>query len=195
MSNLPGMDYLVRVGNLWNNLLIKQSSEMQKAWSQIKGGTYKSQNAYSLWATAVEDYYGLAIDAGRGPGYIPRPAWLYFAYSVNPKNASVLSYTARIDRSESSATTLATTDFAALDKGSGLSFLPGTSEDPNSIYEQCHVKGDQIEIVLAGKELAAQAASAKKNKQSLKGQYISFVFGKNRGPEPPLLIVVLSITD
>ena len=76
MSNLPGMDYLVRVGNLWNNLLLKQSSEMQKAWSQIKGGTYKSQNAYSVWATAVEDYYGFAVDVSRGPGYIPRPAWL-----------------------------------------------------------------------------------------------------------------------
>jgi hypothetical protein len=188
MSNPPGMDYLVRVGNLWNNLLIKQSSEMQKAWSQIKGGTYQYQNAYSVWATAVEDYYGFAVDASRGPGYIPRPAWLYFAYS--PKEQPTLSYTARLDRSESPATTLDKTDFASLDKGPDSRYLLA-----GPLYEQCHVNGDQLEIVLDAKELANLAATAKKNKQSLNGQYISFVFGQNRGPEPPLVIVVLSISD
>jgi hypothetical protein len=181
MSNLPGMDYLVRVGNLWNNLLLKQSSEMQKAWSQIKGGTYKSQNAYSVWATAVEDYYGFAVDVSRGPGYIPRPAWLYFAYSR--KQDSVLSYTARLDRSESPATVLDTTDFASLDK------VPGDTFITRDIYQQCHLNGDQIEIVLDKKHLDSLP-----KKPSPDGQYISFVFGKNRGPEPPLVIVVLSIS-
>ena len=182
-NNIPGMEYLLRVGTLYNNVVTKQADEMQTAWSAIKNGTYKYQDACRVWATAVEDYYGLAVDVSRGPGYISRPAWLYFEYSKT--NPSTLSYPARLDRSESPATDLNTTDFANLDKGNGPSFLLASD-----LYQQHEVSGEQVKIVLNDKYLANAPPAP-----SLNGQYISFVFGKNRGPEPPLVIVVLRLTD
>jgi hypothetical protein len=178
MSNFPGMDYLVRVGSLWNNVLLKQSAEMNTFWSSIKDGNYTHPGLFKAWAGAVEDYYSIAVEASKGPGYISRPAWLYFSYSKTTK--PVLAYTARLDRSESAATVLDKTDFTSLDSGAKL-----LAKDVY-VDSGCHLNGNELQITLDKDNLALV---------NEEGQYISFVFGKNRGPEPPLVIVVLRISQ
>lgn len=178
MSNFPGMDYFVRVGSLWNNILVKQAAEMDTFWSSVKEGNYTHQGLFKAWAGAVEDYYSIAVEASKGPGYVSRPGWLYFSYSkaTNP----VMAYTARLDRSESAATVLDKTDFISLDGGDKLA--------AKEVYVDsgCHLNGNELHITLDKDKLALV-------KQE--GQFISFVFGKNRGPEPPLVIVVLRISQ
>ena len=178
MSNVPGMDYLTRVGKFWNDLLLRQSKASQEVWNELKAGKYKHETMYKAWAGAVEDYYELTVEAWRGPGYISRPAWLYFTFSKS--SPTPLDSTARLDRTESMATNPDMTDFASL-QGKGARPANGDA----GLYQQCELNGNEIRIKLDRDAVAG----------SPPGQYISFVFGKNRGPEAPLVIVMLRINE
>jgi len=176
-SNVPGLEYLLRVGKAWQDAMTGQVDAVQTAWNEIKAGNYDHKTMGRLWADAVESYYDTLVEATRGPGYVNRPAWMYFTHKQS--DPQPLERIARIDRTEALNTVLEMTDFASLQ---GLGALSQAK-----LYEECAFTKSrrEINIRLDVNEIV--------NGRPDKGQYMSFVFGKDRGAEPPLVIVMLRI--
>lgn len=185
-GNVPGMDYAVRVGHALTEALLTQVDLLNDAWSSMLRGDYTFGAATRLWARVLERYYDAAVELTRGPGYLPRPAWLTFTYSREQKN--VLKDVARIDRTISPD--LDTTPFAPFGNGAeqaGLYLMPIAglaSQNPAGM--------ERTEIVV---ELNTQLIEQRIEEGEMgDGQYISFILPRARGPEPPLVIVMLRIS-
>lgn len=180
-SNPPGLEYLLRIGKAWEGALTGQTAALREAWNELKGGTYTQEKAMKIWSGLAESQFDVVTEVAKGPAYVFRPAWLYFSYKIGSKLP--VEGAAKIDRTESQATNLDTTDLASM---SGGSALRGTGNQ--SIYQTCVPTSSrrEISIKLDIAEIDKQAAA--------NNQYMGFILGKDRGAEPPLVIVILRVT-
>jgi hypothetical protein len=178
---LPGLDYLERVGRAWLTAATDQVLVVSNAWSQIKEKKYGYRDALSDWATAVDDYYEAAVEASRGPSYVWQPIWIVFTHKKG-QNEPVLKRTEMIDRYESAATELDYTPFTQMDRNSDSVSKDDAYEAATGWSDRSH---RSITVELNKKAWDKAAA----------GTYISFIFAAGRGPEKPLVIVVLRLTD
>ena len=182
-ANLPGLDYMRRMGEAWQTAMMDQLSATQQAWEEAMAGNYDHKTAARLWAGAAASYYDFFLELSRGPNYSFHPAWIRLPHKLGetlPLKAAVA-----IDRAESQNTELEATDFTPLRGGAAL----------KNLY-------DMLAPTPSGRELVVELDVDALNKQlsdltgqqEIAGQYLSFVTGKGRGAEPPLAIVVLSVT-
>ena len=172
-DNVPGFRYVSRVFEAGYNALANQAERANGAWAEIKQGRWGFGSAMRMWAEAVEEYYGVAVEAAKGPVYAHRPAWLVFPYSK--KNSPTLNDQAeldcRVDEGE-----LDYTSFEAFGKGKASKTLYRTAPQG---------KGTTVTVQLDKNQV----------KKLPNGDYVSFIFPKGAGSQPPLVIVVLRVTD
>jgi hypothetical protein len=181
-SNPPGLEYLLRIGKAWESVVTGQTAALQQAWNEVRGGTYTQEKAMKLWSGLAESQFDVITEVAKGPAYVFRPAWLYFSYKMASKLP--VEGAAKIDRTESQATNLDTTDLSSMSGGGGALSGSGT----NSIYLTCVPTSSrrEISIKLDIGEIEKQAKAGH--------QYMGFILGKDRGAEPPLVIVILRVT-
>jgi hypothetical protein len=180
-SGVPGFDYVERIGMAWQRALTTHAEIANKYWDQIKAGKFDCATMMASWAKVAEAYFGPTVEAFRGPGFVREPVWLSFNYQRALNNA--LEDVVRLPQAQSDATTLLMTDFAP--------FYTQPALLSSKVYKSCDWADDdssrtQIKIVLDHNELQKINVAP--------GQYISFVLAANRGPEAPLVIVMLLVT-
>ena len=139
MKNLPGEDYVLRIGSHVNDLYESQFATLRKLWNEAQAGKYSHASLASAWIAGVGSYYDLGVDISRGPGYTLQPSWLYLTYQKDSSGTgagggtkagkagkkggspSTLEGAVPIDRSQPvSSTTLTGTNFASFQGGSAL---------------------------------------------------------------------------
>jgi len=175
-SGIPGFEYFERIGIAWQRAMTDHARIANNVWDQIKAGKYDHAAMAANWANVTEAYFPALVEGFRGPGYVREPVWVYFTYSKgDPKP---LETVARIPRMESQATELDATTFASMH---GKAPLDGVYK--TCIWADDDLSRTQIKIVLDPTILGGAD-----------GQYISIIMPKNRGPESPLVIVMLRVT-
>jgi hypothetical protein len=176
-SGIPGFEYLERIGIVWQRAQTDQARIANDAWNQMKAGTYGYAAMVANWAKLTETYFPVLIEGLRGPGYVREPVWVYFTFSKGQPSA--LETTVTIPRMEAQATELDPTTLAPMHGQRPLDgVLTCTWADNN-------LSRTQIKIVLDVTKLPAAE----------NGQYICIIMPKSRGPESPLVIVMLRVTD
>ena len=176
-SGPPGYDYAYRIVDAWQRALGAQGAIATDAWSQMKTGDFKLSTGMKAFAQSVEAYYGVVVEAWRGPEYVREPVWLHFDYSKAKPSAQKSVVT--LCRAEAPSTALDTTAFTPMG-GAGVA--------RDDFYSKCIFPDDNhstVEVQLNVDNVKAAAV----------GQYISFILAKDRGSEPPLVIVMLRIRD
>jgi hypothetical protein len=184
-SGIPGFEFLERVGIAWQRAMTDHARIANAAWDQMRTGKYDHAAMVANWTKVTEAYFPALVEGFRGPGYVREPVWVYFTFDrrlavgKDGKPAgNPLEKVVTIPRMESEATELDATTFASMH-----------GEKPiDDLYTTCDWADDdtsrtQIKIVLDRTKLAAA-----------NGQYISIIMPKNRGPESPLVIVMLRVT-
>jgi hypothetical protein len=175
-SGIPGFEYLERVAMAWQRAMTDQARIANTAWEQMLTGEFDQGAMAKNMAKLAEAFFPAVTEGFRGPGYVREPVWVYFTYTQPPED-NTLETVVRIPRMEAQATELDPTTFASMH---GQLPLDG-------VYTTCAwADGDssrtQIKIVLDRTKLSAAT-----------GQYISFILPKSRGPEAPLVIVMLRV--
>jgi len=177
-NNVPGFDFMSRVVRASSVALAGQTEAMNAAWAEARRGTFGFGSAMRAFTGIAESYFDVVVETWNGPGYIPRPVWLYFDYIQNKDGSwtpETLKAPARMDRAVSLETQPEATIFVPLGKG---------GPEPELYRDNG--------IVVQGRELIVTLDPAAV--QNLDGQYVSFIFAKGRSAEAPLAIVVLRVT-
>jgi hypothetical protein len=175
-DNMPGFDFVSRVGRVAGIALVAQTEAANRAWADMLQGTFTLGNAVRTWARMADNYYDIVVELWRGPGYVSRPAWIYFDYlrAQGTWVPDTLKANAKMDRSRTPETEPAPTDFVGLQGKGGSSRL----------YKSYDWSGNELTVSLDPGEA-----------QSLEpGMYISFLFAKGRSSEAPLAIIALRVT-
>jgi hypothetical protein len=172
-SNIPGFDYMSRVSRVSGIATAAQAELANRAWAEMIAGKFSYEDMLRTYARIVDNYYDVWVEVTRGPGYITRPAWVYFD-CVKTKDGWVpetLKAPAKMDRGKTPETELAPTVF----EGKGGSF---------DLYKSYDWVGYDLTLTL-DPALVHEVPS---------GMYMSYVFAKGRSSEAPLAIAVLRVT-
>ena len=182
--NLPGLNYLRRISLSYMNALERQAAEAETLWNALKDGSNVGKALSGAVTGAIESYYDVLVEVGRGPTFTPHPEWVYFTHTKQPEGASLptLQAEAPVSVAQPVGTNLETTDFVSL---SGGSALPGGSGAADSLYDLCELARGNVAVSI-------RLDVAEINKKPL-GQYLSLVTAKHGSGHAPLLIVVLTI--
>jgi hypothetical protein len=173
-DNVPGYRYVSRVFEASYNALTNQAEKANGAWAEIKQGRWGFGSAMRMWAEAMEEYYSVAVEVARGPAYAHRPAWLVFPFSK--KAAPTLIDQAELDCS---------VDEGELDYTSFEAFGRGKASK-KKIYRRAPLARHSTVSVQLDKDEVKDLDN---------GDYVSFIFPKGAGSQPPLVIVVLRVSD
>jgi len=191
ISRFPGIEYFERVGLAWTNALSVNRKALDDAWSEMKDGTYDYKQMMKTWADTAESYYGVAVEAQRGPGYQRQPVWVYFDYGPQrggPARPNTLERLATLERTESEGTNLECTEFASL--------LENDHLDPEKVYSTLPqwegASRSRIYMALDTDFIHQHVKPPKSIKHQQ--QYISFILAAGRTSEPPLVIVMLRVS-
>jgi hypothetical protein len=176
-SGPPGYDYAYRIVDAWQKAMAAQGAIATDAWNQMKTGTFKFSSGMKWFAESVEAYYGVVLEAWRGPEYVREPVWLHFDYDQKTKKPSALESTVALCRPEAPSTTLNATDFASMSGGSTLQPFYADYSFPDAAHAT-------VKVTLNVTKVSGAPP----------GQYVSFILADNRGGEPPLVIVLLRIS-
>jgi hypothetical protein len=177
-ENLPGFDFASRVGRVAGIALAAQTEAANRAWADMLQGTYTFGSAMRTWSRMFENYYDVLVELWRGPGYVPRPAWIFFDYAYSRSQDSwvpdTLKAPAKMDRLRTPETEPAPTEFVGLQGKGGSARL----------YKGYDWVQNELTVTLDPEE-------ARKLEP---GVYISFLFAKGRSSEAPLAIIALRVT-
>ena len=77
-SNIPGFDYMSRISRVSGIAVAAQAELANRAWAEMVAGKYSYEDMMRTYARIVDNYYDVFVEVSRGPGYISRPAWVYF---------------------------------------------------------------------------------------------------------------------
>jgi hypothetical protein len=178
-ENLPGFDFLSRVGRTAGIALVAQTEAANRAWAEMLRGNYTLGDAMRTWSSMAENYYDVLVEFWRGPGYVTRPVWLYFDYvytrSTRTGIPDTLKAPAKMDRARTPETEPAPTAFASLEGKSSSTKL----------YKSYDWTGHDLVITLDTAEVQKLDS----------GLYMSFVFAKGRSSEAPLAIIALRVVQ
>jgi hypothetical protein len=174
----PGYDYAYRLVDAWQKALGAQGAIATDTWNQMKAGSFNLSSGMKAFAQSLDSYYGVVLEAWRGPEYVREPVWVHFDYSIKDKKPSALESTVTLCRPEAANTTLDPTDFASMTGGAV----------PKDFRPDCSFPDAGHATVLVTLDVASVAKASP-------GQYMSFVLAANRGGEPPLVIVLLRVVE
>jgi hypothetical protein len=183
VGGIPGLDYATRVGTALTGALIGHLDAVNQMWRKVQDGSIVKDNGaldigsmMTTWAQLAQSYYGVVVEASRGPGFIRRPEWISFVYTRGQDAA--VETTTPIQRAEEGTSSPLATDFAPLGPQAALS----------GIYKKCDWDDSNhstIRIELNRDELNMAKA----------GQYLSAIVVQNRTSEPPLVMVLLQVQE
>jgi hypothetical protein len=172
-GNFPGFRYLERVTAAANRAVIAHTKELNGAWTDMREGRYSAAAAIQSWTRLAENYFGVVTEAFRAPNAVQAPAWMGIRYS---KSAPLKDYAVRVDDVLEIGSLFEVTRFASMGAAGPVDgVLAGTPV----------VAGSRIEI-----ELDEQKVNALDN-----GTYFGLIFRAGAGSAPPLVVVVLRVTD
>jgi hypothetical protein len=171
-DNAPGFEYMSRVSMAALRAAEASGEAVNAAWSDIRRGRYDFGKVLKTWAMLTENYYGVFLEALRGPGQSRHPAWKIIPYSL--KQPPAPTFTVSIDGVVKEE--LEFTEFF----GTGGSHRIFDESDPptvvgGSVYFR--LKNDLI-----------------KKKLQPDSDHVAFIFQKAMGSVPPLAIVMLRVT-
>ena len=171
-ENMPGFEYVNRVGSAGVIAISGQYRVLNNAWSEMRKGRYSFGTAVRTWVGMVDSYLGILKEASRLPGRVPTPTWVLFQFDRQEKNTQ--RQAVRVDRRLAANTQLDQTEFVSL----------GAANTADGLYFAAPQLLDEEVIV----ELDRDKLSKVKP-----GVYTSFVFVKAQGPQTPLVNVVLQV--
>ena len=176
-ASFPGFEYLQRVTVAWNEAMLDQARSMQGLWDSMRTGDFKLEQLAQAWVSGVESYYGVALEATRSNS--ERPVWLVVPFKKSEPNGT-LEYPIALERLQPDETQAEASPFTDMRAGGLLELQP-----KDEIFSQLKVVGRRLAVRLNPEVVKTVPA----------GEYMSFVFVASRGAQPPLAIVVLTVTD
>lgn len=176
-DNVPGFEYAQRVAAATFRALMAHGEEINGAWLDVRRGRFGFDTALQTWAKLVDNYYGVFTEVIRGPSQLPRPAWLVIPYSKGKPPAPKCSV--RVDGSLETGTALDYTKFESF--GWDKRPVEGIYAKPPEVVVGSRVQFRLNEEVILG--------------LSDNTDLVSFIFRKSIGSAPPLVIVLLRVTE
>lgn len=180
LTSFPGLEYLTRISTTWNEYLVDQASATQEVWDEVKNGNFDTKQVAKLWANGVESYYDVMVEATRSNIDANRPIWVHMRYSK--ATPTPMEHSVMLSRHQPDATTAEGTPFVSMD-GSKTPLLK--AGDKTKEYEPLNVvNGRKLNVKLNSDAVAGAD----------EGQYMSLISVPNRGTEPPLAVLVLTVS-
>jgi hypothetical protein len=170
-ENMPGFEYLNRVGSAGVMALSGQAKVLNNVWSEMRKGRYGLATALRTWAGMVDSYLSVLKEASRLPGTVQAPTWVLFQFEPLEKNAQ--QQLVRVDRRLIANTQFDHTPFVALDG----------AQPAADVYFDARLEGPGILIELDREKVSKMNP----------GVYMSFIFVKGQGPQTPLVNLVLQV--
>ena len=174
-DNVPGFEYISRVSTAALRAAEAQSEAINDAWSEIRRGRYDFSNALKTWAMLTENYYGVFVEALRGPGQSRHPAWKIIPYSLKKQPRAAPTFNVAVD-----GVVEEELEFTEFFGTGGAHKIFDESDPPTVIGRRVYfrLKDDVIK-----KDLEAGT------------HHVAFIFQKGMGSVPPLVIVMLRVNE
>jgi hypothetical protein len=173
-DNFPGFEFSERVTTAAVVALAGHAKELNAQWANVRRGRFSVPEALQSWARVVEGYSGVVSQAVRNAD-VSQPVWQVIPYSKKadpPPRQSV-----RIDRTFTKETLLESTAFEGL----------GSVKAPEGMYRRKPTLNEnRIEFTLDPDVL---------NGLEPPSDFLSLVFPQAMGTVPPVLIIILHVTD
>ena len=170
-ENMPGFEYLNRVGSAGVMALSSQARVLNNVWSEMRKGRYGLGTALRTWAGMVDSYLTVLKEASRLPGTVQAPTWVLFQFEPGEENTQ--QQLARVDRRLIANTQFDHTPFVSL----------AGDQPPADVYFDARLEGAGVLIELDRKKVSLMTP----------GVYMSFIFIKGQGPQTPLVNLVLQV--
>lgn len=186
-ENPPGLSYAQRVATAWGSAALAMTETYNRSWNEVRAGTYDLGSLMRTWATVYETYSDVAVEALKGPSFRSGPEWLHIQYDKKTRTPDSLSGIATLDRKYGQDVVPQTTPFERLGSIAAKSGAPGPDLElfKNTTFWTDSLRRDAIRVHLDKDKVQNLDA----------GHYVGFVLVQGVTAAPPLVIVLLRVTD
>ncbi len=186
-ENPPGLSYAQRVAAAWGSAALAMTETYNRSWNEVRAGTYDLGSLMRTWATVYETYSDVAVEALKGPSFRSGPEWLHIQYDKKTRTPDSLSGIATLDRKYGQDAVPQKTPFERLGSIAAKSVSPGPDLElfKNTPFWTDSLRRDAIRVLLDKDKVQNLDA----------GHYVGFVLVQGVTAAPPLVIVLLRVTD